>query len=498
MSTGRINKIITGHEDVYITGDPQKTYFSQNFKSVQGKYQKYIIDNNSGQDVTYGSTIRVTIPSKGDILTSLFIKLIVPRTYISFWGVYTLIEYCDLFIGGQLIERVTTDHTQIFNFKNMTLEDQDSTILSSAAFNRIQTVNETSDISQLIWEIPFYFYSKNYLGVPLCTLTKHKVELVIKVRDWYRLKEQVTADIIIGVNTDGSFNYYPNYPVSTKNNPSDEAAHPLMLLSVPFEYAIVPDEVRSKIVNSTLSYIILQNQLQTSHIPAFADKHVLKLNFINPVNTLSLSFRTKEQIENCLYMGSGGTRLQLPFSDTGNTSYYQTIYKLVQQYGNSLYYNYFDISYSAGSLYFMNNYIHHLTGIRLDFNGESIIDPEDSGHFMFLYNVRNLTNKFMTSSPIGATLIGSDNMNNSYDPFFYSYTFAENSYDENPGGQINFSRIREKLLTINLVPATSDRVLQIYARSNNILKIKDGMGGLMFTSASDFNLNIDNMSSAVY
>jgi len=498
MSTGRINKIITGHEDVYITGDPQKTYFSQNFASVKGKYQKYVIDNNSGQDVKYGSIVRVTVPSKGDILTSLFVKVIVPRNYISFWGVYALIEYCDLFIGGQLIERVTTDHTQFFNFRNMTLENQDATVLSGTTFNKIQAVNETSTISQLIWEIPFYFYRKNHLGIPLCALTKHKVEVVIKIREWARLKEQVTADIITSVNTDGSFNYSTNYPVSTKNSPSDEATHPLVLLSVPFEYSIVPDEIRSKIINSTMSYIILQNQLQTSHVPAFADKHVLKLNFINPVNTLSLSFRTKEQIENCLFAGALGTRLQLPFSDTGNTAYYQTIYKLVQQYGNALYYNYFDISFADQSLFFMNNYIHHLTGIRLDFNGETILDPEDSGHFMFLYNVRNMTKKFKTSSAIGATVAGSDTLNNTYDPFFYSYTFADNSYDDNAGGQINFSRIREKLLTINLVPATSDRVLNVYVRSNNILKIKDGMGGLMFTSASDFNLNIDNMSSAVY
>ena len=497
MSTGRINKIITGHEDVYITGDPQKTYFSQNFASVQGKYQKYVIDNNSGQDVTYGSTVRVTVPLKGDILTGLFVKVVVPRNYISFWGVYTLIEYCDLFIGGQLIERVTTDHTQFFNFRNMTLEDQDATITSGTTFSKIQTANETSPINQLIWEIPFYFYRKNHLGIPLCALTKHKVELVIKVREWTRIKEQITADIVISVNSDGSFNYYPNYPVSTKNSPSDETSNPLVLLSVPFEYVVVPDDVRSKIINSTMSYIILQNQLQTSHVPAFADTHVLKLNFINPVNTLSLSFRTKEQIENALYIGSYGTRLQLPFSDTGNTAYYQTVYKLVQQYGNALYYNYVDISYSGSLLLFMNNYIHHLTGIRLDFNGETIIDPEDSGHFMFLYNVRNMTNKFRVSSSIGSTIIGSESLN-SLDPFFYSYTFAENSYDDNPGGQVNFSRIREKLLTINLVPATSDRVLNVYARSNNVLKIKDGMGGLMFTSASDFNLNIDNMSSAVY
>jgi hypothetical protein len=108
-----------------------------------------------------------------------------------------------------------------------------------------------------------------------------------------------------------------------------------------------------------------------------------------------------------------------------------------------------------------------------------------------------MTNKFRVSSSAGSTIGGAETLN-SFDPFFYSYTFAENSYDDNPGGQINFSRIREKLLTINLVPATSDRVLNVYARSNNVLKIKDGMGGLMFTSASDFNLNIDNMSSAVY
>lgn len=66
----------------------------------------------------------------------------------------------------------------------------------------------------------------------------------------------------------------------------------------------------------------------------------------------------------------------------------------------------------------------------------------------------------------------------------YSYSFGLESEEQQPSGQINFSRIDKVTLTVDTVPNTidDDAELHIFARNWNVLVIRDGLGGLMYAS----------------
>jgi hypothetical protein len=67
---------------------------------------------------------------------------------------------------------------------------------------------------------------------------------------------------------------------------------------------------------------------------------------------------------------------------------------------------------------------------------------------------------------------------------FFMYAFTGNPRSPKPRGQINFSRIRQVLLTLNCggqeyLPAKELRILGV---NYNILRIADGLGGLAFNT----------------
>jgi hypothetical protein len=68
---------------------------------------------------------------------------------------------------------------------------------------------------------------------------------------------------------------------------------------------------------------------------------------------------------------------------------------------------------------------------------------------------------------------------------FYSYSFALEPEKWYPTGHINFSSIKDQIITLKLNNNTSDvRELRVYALSNNIFRIKDGSGQLIFPNGS--------------
>lgn len=73
------------------------------------------------------------------------------------------------------------------------------------------------------------------------------------------------------------------------------------------------------------------------------------------------------------------------------------------------------------------------------------------------------------------------------------YTFGHNPLNPTPsGGHINFSRIIDKKLKIDFHETDSDRNIKIYSRSFNILRVSNGLGGLMFSHHSQYNPDLYN------
>jgi hypothetical protein len=62
----------------------------------------------------------------------------------------------------------------------------------------------------------------------------------------------------------------------------------------------------------------------------------------------------------------------------------------------------------------------------------------------------------------------------------YCVCFARDPSESGATGQINFSRIRQKLLEVNLEPSQLKKQLRIFGRSFNVLRIENGLAGLLF------------------
>jgi hypothetical protein len=93
-----------------------------------------------------------------------------------------------------------------------------------------------------------------------------------------------------------------------------------------------------------------------------------------------------------------------------------------------------------------------------------------------------------TTDTTDALYTGSLEPFNHYENFpqrnFFMYSFTTNTGSPKPHGQINFSRIKQVLLTLNcggqaFLPA---KELRITAVNYNILQIADGLGGLRFNT----------------
>jgi len=63
---------------------------------------------------------------------------------------------------------------------------------------------------------------------------------------------------------------------------------------------------------------------------------------------------------------------------------------------------------------------------------------------------------------------------------FYTYSFALDPENYLPTGQVNMSRIQNKLLTLNLTSSTEARNIRVYAKSYNILRVQEGLAGVLF------------------
>ena len=72
---------------------------------------------------------------------------------------------------------------------------------------------------------------------------------------------------------------------------------------------------------------------------------------------------------------------------------------------------------------------------------------------------------------------------NQYGRQFYMYAFSTNPFGTLSSGQINFSRIRQVLLEMNIINSSSNypaKTFNVIALSQNILRIENGIAGIMF------------------
>ena len=449
---GRVQLATSGPQDIFFTEDPEYTYFIKNFKK-HTNFSTFFVDLDVDGEVEFGNNLRCTIPqNQGDLLKTLSFKIELSPINQSLVGGtdgtrynesigHAMFEYVELFIGGQLIQRIPRNFLQIYSELYVTQTNQTplATLigkppgeLSGSKVNGSDILGylpyATTDTKYFV-DIPFYFYNNPELAIPLCAINKQEVEIVFKLAN--------SADCYHYQETSGG--NLRRYGVEIKNL--------IKSLKVTAEMVCLDEPERAKLQSKKIDYIVTQIQENTFDPLPREDNHntfseaTYRLNFVNPVKEL---FFVIQKV------------IAVPVPSRWVSAFDWDHTEQILNTGSS------HSSAIPMSRYINYENLHHLS---LTLDGETILD-EDTGSLINLRAVQSGIHHSRT--PLYRR--------------FYSYSFSLEPERWYPTGQKNFSFIKNQNLKIKINPHVGygGRGLRVYALSYNILRIENGISKILF------------------
>ena len=415
MASGRVQLAVTGSQDEYITGQPQITFFLKQFKR-HTKFAIETLDNPFDGTGDFGNTINSVIPRKGDIIRNMFLRIeLSPLTavgledpgYTASIG-HAVIEWADLIIGGQTIERITGEYMEMFSEFSVSNSQQDAYYrMTGKTYQRDGLGSATTSAGtapfggyplSFMVPLPFYFYRNSNLGIPLYAITRQEVEVRIKFRE--------LGEVIVLPGTTGV--------------PSAGTTGRMNQVSLLTEYAYLTQEEKDFISARPINYVVEQLQVSRVRLDEGVNNGTFRLNFINPVKEL-----------------------------------YFVVQPGVYTQRND-WFNYDNPS---------NRMSDHIQDIELDFNDNTMIS-KDVASGLYLRRIQPLQHHVRSPTRV-----------------LYNYSFALEPDNPEPTGQVNMSRIINKVLKMNLFEYNQvgdHRDVRVYAKSYNVLRVQDGLAGLLY------------------
>ena len=185
MSAALVDLVSKGAQDVYITGDPEVSFFRQNFRrhtnfAIKPERVDYIGQFNGGAEVT------IPIKSKGDLLSYVWIEAPDIQTALGNDGLFATGQSATeftLLIGGQQVCKLDSlfiqgVHNVLYNDTSAKASCAVTTAVASANAKSERTGTFGSDY----FVIPFFFSEDWTKALPLVAMQYHEVEIRIKCR----------------------------------------------------------------------------------------------------------------------------------------------------------------------------------------------------------------------------------------------------------------------------------------------------------------------------
>jgi hypothetical protein len=205
MGGGLIQLVAYGAQDMYLTGNPQITFF----KVVYRRHTNFAIESIKqifNGDTNFGGTINTTISRSGDLLYRMYLQTKLPSidlnsglttgtSYRAFrwlnWIGHVLIDHIDLSIGGQEIDKQTGEWLHIWNELTQTAEHAAAyaeMVGNVPRLTQIQSSNLGTDNAgltdsyTLYIPMQFWFCRHAGLALPIISLQYSDIKLSIKLR----------------------------------------------------------------------------------------------------------------------------------------------------------------------------------------------------------------------------------------------------------------------------------------------------------------------------
>ena len=314
-----------GAQDVYLTGNPQITFWKVSYKRHTNFAMESIEQTFNGQ-ADFGRRVTCTISRNGDLAYRTYLQVTLPEINQSMKGsaqdgVYArwldfpgeqLISQVEVEIGGQRIDRQYGDWMHIWN--NLTLpSDQrpgyhamvgnttELTFITDPSFNAIdgpcqanaprQVCAPRNALPETTLYIPFQFwYCRNPgLALPLIALQYHEVKINLDIRP---IDECLWAVGSLSCGNPNSASSPAGGRVNTAYNQS------LVAASLYVDYVFLDTDERRRMAQNPHEYLIEQLQF-TGDESVGSSSNKIKLNFNHPVKELIWVVQPDQNVDYC-------------------------------------------------------------------------------------------------------------------------------------------------------------------------------------------------------
>ena len=155
-----------GAQDIYLTGNPQITFF----KVVYRRHTNFAIesiDQTFNGQADYGKKVTITIARNGDLLHRLYLEMDLASSTVN---AYQTIDYAEVEIGGQVIDKQYGEWMAVWT--DLSHKYDEALMLSRMI--KSQTKNFVP--------LQFWFCRNPGLALPLIALQYHEVKLNIQFK----------------------------------------------------------------------------------------------------------------------------------------------------------------------------------------------------------------------------------------------------------------------------------------------------------------------------
>jgi hypothetical protein len=525
MGGGLMQLVSYGAQDIYISGNPQITFWKILYKRHTNFAMESIEVTFNGQ-ADFGKRVTAVINRNADLMYKTYLAVVLPQVelgpskaagtggdltafrWVNYIG-HRLIKQVELEIGGQRIDRQYGDWMQIWtqlsteagvvksldsllgNTHDLVLLKQSgSTVLDGTCSGSEITVSCLSragtPMKTLYVPLQFWFCRNPGLAIPLIALQYHEVRINVDFEIW--------ENCVYGEVADGV--------------PARPNALSLAAASIYIDYVYLDTEERRRFAQQSHEYLIEQVQY-TGAESITSSSNKIQLNFNHPVKELqwvvqrdsfvdcsfqtwtstvggqqpfnySDDFSTEGIIMSLLATGTSSANAQtMPLGNVGSGGASAQVVT-----GTAALPGQVALSGTAGQAADFDTGVNYLlakvildSGIRcegknpvevakLQLNGQDRFTEREGSYF-------DRVQPYQHHSRTPSTGIN-------------VYSFALRPEEHQPSGSCNFSRIDKATLqlsvSLNTVIGARTAQVRVYALNYNVLRVMSGMGGLAYSN----------------
>ena len=540
MGGGLMQLVAYGAQDVYLTGNPQITFWKVTYRRHTNFAMESIEQTFNGQ-ADFGRRVTCTISRNGDLAYRTLLQVTLPEINqtMSSSAVYArwldypgeqLISQVEIEIGGQRIDRQYGDWMHIWNQLTLSSEQEKGyakmigntthlTFITDPSFSDVDGPCESSAPKQVCAPrnalpettlyVPFLFwFCRNPgLALPLIALQYHEVRINLDLRP---IDECLWA--VQDLDCTGS----ASQKVTTAYNQS------LVAASLFVDYIFLDTDERRRMAQNPHEYLIEQLQF-TGDESVGSSSNKIKLNFNHPCKELIWVVQPDENVDYCSSLDCGSLLYKTLGAQPFNyTDAVDALPNAIHAFGGKN-----AVGAAAGNAFIDASGLFEQAG-ALDASGAiashlwgdgaapyGVFDYGTDGHVAgstlsdagtFVLTETSLDLHCWGENPVVTAklqLNGQDRFSEREGTYFdlvqpfnhhtrhpdtgiNVYSFALRPEEHQPSGTCNFSRIDNATLQLVLsnatVEGTKTAKVRVYATNYNVLRVMSGMGGLAYSN----------------